>query len=84
MYIYLYIIKKKKKKKKKKKRKLKLYPNGYNETLKDFVSIYLSSVDAQNNDTIHIYAKSIFYIRNNNDYACLKSFGGKYINFFFK
>ncbi|KAG4103684.1 hypothetical protein H8356DRAFT_1643584 [Neocallimastix lanati (nom. inval.)] len=57
--------------------KLKLYPNGYNETLKDFVSIYLSSVDAQNNDTIHIYAKSIFYIRNNNDYACLKSFGEK-------
>jgi ankyrin repeat protein len=52
-----------------KKWKIKVYPNGNDESNKNYISIFLESVDAQNNDTTHILGSFVFYIRNYNNYS---------------
>ncbi|KAG4085926.1 hypothetical protein H8356DRAFT_1737333 [Neocallimastix lanati (nom. inval.)] len=57
--------------------RIKLFSKGFSPVFKDYISVYLNSVDAKNDETIHINAKAIFYIRNSNDFSCLKSTGEK-------
>ncbi|OUM59888.1 hypothetical protein PIROE2DRAFT_14473 [Piromyces sp. E2] len=46
-----------------------IYPNGYGNDNKGYVSYYLHSQDAQDEESVHINSKFIFFIRNYNDYS---------------
>jgi len=47
--------------------KLTLYPNGFNETSKDYISLFLNCCDSDKNE---IYAKFTLFIRNFDDPEC--------------
>ncbi|KAL6625213.1 TRAF-like protein [Neocallimastix sp. 'constans'] len=57
--------------------KLNLYPNGMDD--KNFVSLFLNNIDVENDNSLHICAKCVLYIRNINKYSF---FHGEPIKFF--
>jgi len=64
--------------------KLKLYPNGYNDENKDYVSLCIQSIDAYNNITNNIYINYVLVIRNHSDYSCYTINGLSNLEFFNK
>ncbi|KAG4092163.1 hypothetical protein H8356DRAFT_1278550 [Neocallimastix lanati (nom. inval.)] len=51
---------------------IKLYPNRHKKDDEEHVSIYLKNLDVENDETLHICSKYIFYIRNSEDYSNMK------------
>jgi len=50
-------------------RNFNIYPDGYSNN-KNYVSYYLHNKDVQNEESVYIHTKFVFFIRNYNDYSC--------------
>jgi len=54
-------------------RELQLYPNGFSESFKNYVSLFMDNVDSLEDVSNHLCIKRVFYIRNMNDYSIYSS-----------